>query len=50
MITKQAIYDRICKLLADSENDEYATIQEEAGAMYELLVVIKHSWEEITAQ
>jgi len=51
MITKQEIYDLICGVLTDSENDEYATIQDEACDMHDLLVLIKDSWEDtITAQ
>jgi len=51
MITKQEIYDLISKVLTDSKNEEYATIQDEACDMWDLLVLIQDRWEDtITAQ
>ena len=47
MLTKQEIYDTICRTLTNYEDDKYPNDMFALDDMYNLLVVIQNNWEEV---
>lgn len=46
----EELYDKICRVLTDYENDESLTVYEKIQDMYEVLVEVQNKWEELTAK
>ena len=46
---KEELYDRICKTLTDYEHPEEATLPVSIEDMYDLLVDIQNSWDDLTS-
>lgn len=49
-LQKDAIYDEMCHLLTDYENEEEAALPVDEEDLYYMLVKIQNNWGELTSE